>query len=172
MAKKNHICKWISSFVISTFVIMEEKPSGQSSSTSHNLTFCFIKFVFSKKATKIDEILPSICHLLHSVKSTMKISSIFLAFLENMNFKRSLRRTLLTELWWLSILSKMAFPSCPDHLEKKKKPFLNVQICLDFFLFLFFPAPWLLQFIRILRRNAKTHQHFANWVEIQGRRKV
>ena len=127
MAKKNHICKWISSFVISTFVIMEEKASGQSSSTSHNLIFCFIKFVFSKKATKIDEILPSICHLLHSVKSTMKISSIFLAFLENMNFKRSLRRTLLKEFWWLSILSKMAFPSCPDHLEKKKNGFFKMS---------------------------------------------
>ena len=30
---------------------------------------------------------PSIWHLLHSVKSTVKISSIFVAFLENMNFK-------------------------------------------------------------------------------------
>ena len=29
----------------------------------------------------------SIWHLLHSVKSTVKISSIFVAFLENMNFK-------------------------------------------------------------------------------------
>ena len=137
MAKKNHICKWISSFVISTFVIMEEKASGQSSSTSHNLTFFFIKFVFSKKDTKIDKILPSICHLLHNVKSTMKISSIFLAFLENMNFKRSLRRTLLKEFWWLSILSKMAFPSCPDHLEKKKKAFLK---CPDLSCFFFIPV--------------------------------
>ena len=30
---------------------------------------------------------PSIWHLLHNVKSTVKISSIFVAFLENMNFK-------------------------------------------------------------------------------------
>ena len=36
-----------------------------------------IKFVFSKKATKIDEIFPSIWHLLHNIKSTVKISSIF-----------------------------------------------------------------------------------------------
>ena len=29
---------------------------------------------------------PSIWHLLHNVKSTVNISSIFVAFLENMNF--------------------------------------------------------------------------------------
>ena len=29
----------------------------------------------------------SIWHLLHNVKSTVKISSIFVAFLENVNFK-------------------------------------------------------------------------------------
>ena len=34
--------------------------------------------MFSKKATKIDE--------LHNVKSTVNISSIFVAFLENTNF--------------------------------------------------------------------------------------
>ena len=32
--------------------------------------------------------LPSIWHLLHNVKSTVKISSIFVAFLENMNFSK------------------------------------------------------------------------------------
>ena len=37
--------------------------------------------MFFKKATKIDEI----WHLLHNVKSTVNISSIFVAFLENMN---------------------------------------------------------------------------------------
>ena len=31
---------------------------------------------------------PSIWHLLHNVKLTVKISSIFVAFLENMNFKK------------------------------------------------------------------------------------
>ena len=31
---------------------------------------------------------PSIWHLLHNVKSTVKISSNFVAFLENINFKR------------------------------------------------------------------------------------
>ena len=44
----------------------------------------YLKFVFSKKATKIDEIF-TVNLTLHNVKSTMKISSIFVAFLENMN---------------------------------------------------------------------------------------
>ena len=43
-----------------------------------------VKFMFSKKTTKI-----SIWHYVASVKSTVKISSILVAFLENMNFKRS-----------------------------------------------------------------------------------
>ena len=34
---------------------------------------------------------PSIWHLLHNVKSTVKISSIFVAFLENMNFNSQLQ---------------------------------------------------------------------------------
>ena len=38
--------------------------------------------MFSKKATKIDET------LLNNVKSTVKISSIFVAFLENTNFNK------------------------------------------------------------------------------------
>ena len=32
---------------------------------------------------------PPIWHLLHNVKSTVKISSLFVAFLENMNFNRN-----------------------------------------------------------------------------------
>ena len=44
-----------------------------------------VKFVFSKKAIKNDEIF--IVNLtLHDVKSKVKISSIFVTFLENMNF--------------------------------------------------------------------------------------
>ena len=39
---------------------------------------------------------PSILHLLHSVKSTEKISSIFVAFLENMNFNFQLTSFLTT----------------------------------------------------------------------------
>ena len=45
--------------------------------------------MFSKKATKIDEIFTADLtpdYLLHNVKLTEKISSIFVAFLENMNF--------------------------------------------------------------------------------------
>ena len=41
--------------------------------------------MFSKKATKIDEIF-TVDLTLCSVKSTVKISSFFVAFLENMNF--------------------------------------------------------------------------------------
>ena len=40
------------------------------------------EFMFSKKATKIDEIFTYVV----SVKSTVKILSIFVAFLENTNF--------------------------------------------------------------------------------------
>ena len=76
-----------------------------------------VKFLFSKKATKIDEIFtvdltlggiqqlrgqdeggggqkmekfcPRSCWMTPNVKSTVKISSIFVAFLENMNFNSS-----------------------------------------------------------------------------------
>ena len=49
-----------------------------------------IKFMFSRKATKIDEIFTIVWHLLHTVKLTVKILPIFVAFLENMNFMRNL----------------------------------------------------------------------------------
>ena len=42
--------------------------------------------MFSKKATKLTKSSPSICHYAVSVKSTVKISSIFVAFLESTNF--------------------------------------------------------------------------------------
>ena len=45
-----------------------------------------LKFMFSKKATKIDEIFIAIWPYVASVKSPVKISSIFVAFLENTNF--------------------------------------------------------------------------------------
>ena len=45
-----------------------------------------LKFIFSKKATKIDKIFTVDRRLLHSLKLTVKISSIFVTFLENMNF--------------------------------------------------------------------------------------
>ena len=37
---------------------------------------------------------PSIWHLLHNVKSTVKISSIFVAFFENMNFNNHSKENL------------------------------------------------------------------------------
>ena len=46
---------------------------------SEYLNLFLVKFIFSKKATKIDQIF--------TVKSTVKTFSIFVAFLENMNFK-------------------------------------------------------------------------------------
>ena len=46
---------------------------------------CLSKFVFSKKATKLMKSAPSIWHL-HNVNLMVKILSIFVAFLENMNF--------------------------------------------------------------------------------------
>ena len=45
-----------------------------------------VKFMFSKKAIKIDEVLTVDLKLLYNVKWMVKISSIFVAFLENMNF--------------------------------------------------------------------------------------
>ena len=42
--------------------------------------------MFCKKATKIDEISGVMWHYVVDVKSTVKISSIFVVFLENMNF--------------------------------------------------------------------------------------
>ena len=42
--------------------------------------------MFSKKATKIDKIFTVDLTLLYNVKLTVKISSIFVAFFENMNF--------------------------------------------------------------------------------------
>ena len=42
--------------------------------------------MFSKKATKFDEIFTFIWSYVVNVKSTVKISSTFAAFLENMNF--------------------------------------------------------------------------------------
>ena len=44
------------------------------------------KFMFSKQATKIDEIFTVDLRLVHIVKSMVKISSIFMTFLENMSF--------------------------------------------------------------------------------------
>ena len=56
--------------------------------------------MFSKKATKMDEIFTiDLVHYVVSVKSVVKISSIFAAFLENMNFKR---KGTLTKFFYLN----------------------------------------------------------------------
>ena len=53
------------------------------------MTMYVIKFIFSKKATRIDEIytVDLKLYVCSSVKLAVKISSIFVAFLENTNFK-------------------------------------------------------------------------------------
>ena len=53
-----------------------------------------VKFMFSKKAIKIDEVLTVDLKLLYNVKWMVKISSIFVAFLENINFRRRKREAL------------------------------------------------------------------------------
>ena len=50
----------------------------------------YLKLVFSKKATKIDEIFTVHMTLTYGVKIDVKISSIFMAFLENVNFTKFL----------------------------------------------------------------------------------
>ena len=45
-----------------------------------------VKFIFSKKATKLTKSSRSIWYLLHNVKSTVKILSNFAVFLKNINF--------------------------------------------------------------------------------------
>ena len=50
--------------------------------------YCVLKFIFFKMATKIDQIFTvNLTFTIVSVKSTVKIFSILVAFLENMNFK-------------------------------------------------------------------------------------
>ena len=47
---------------------------------------------FLRRPQKLTKYSLLIWHLLHNVKSTVKISSIFVAFLENMNFKNKIGR--------------------------------------------------------------------------------
>ena len=49
----------------------------------------FVKFMFSKKAIKIGEIFTVDLMYVVNVKSTVEILSIFVAFLENMNFNNN-----------------------------------------------------------------------------------
>ena len=57
-------------------------------SNSERSELFLVKFMFSKKATKMDEMF-AVDLTLHNVKLTVKISSISVAFLENMNFKQN-----------------------------------------------------------------------------------
>ena len=53
-----------------------------------------IKFLFLRRPQKWTNSIPSIWHLLHNVKSTVKISSIFVAFSEYMNFTQETKSQL------------------------------------------------------------------------------
>ena len=59
-----------------TFKLYSNKTQKYYDESSH----------FLRRPRKLTKSSPSISPLLHSVKSTVKISSIFVAFLENMNF--------------------------------------------------------------------------------------
>ena len=62
--------------------------------------FVFVKVhVFPRRPLNLTKSSPSIWHLLHTVKSTMKILSIFVAFLENMNFTEILWQTFWRNKW-------------------------------------------------------------------------
>ena len=68
-----------------------------------------VKFVFSKSSL-------SIWHLLHNVKSKVKISKFFVAFLENMNFNRWIKRhTILSYEFCIIILL------CTSYVELWRK---------------------------------------------------
>ena len=57
-----------------------------------------LTFMFSKKATKIDEIF-NVDLRLHNVKWMVKISPILVAFLENMNFNLKTRVLNFNQEW-------------------------------------------------------------------------
>ena len=59
--------------------------------------FSIFKLKFSKKATKMIKSSPSIWRCVVNVKSTVKILSIFVSFLENMNFICKIQSNLLTK---------------------------------------------------------------------------
>ena len=66
----------------------------------------------------------SIWHLLHTVKSTVKISSIFTVFLENMNFTKNV----FLHLQILTIDLDLADSKHIESVYEKKKPF-KCEIC-------------------------------------------
>ena len=71
--------------------------------------------MFYKKTTKIDEIFTvdlTLMYILHYVKSTVKISSVFVAFLENMNFTSALPAiSLIMQSWSFSFNASCRHPA-------------------------------------------------------------
>ena len=62
-----------------------------------------LKFMFSKKASKMTKSSPSIWQLLHTVKLKVKILSFFVAFSENVNFTivEVIKGSIMTTFWLL-----------------------------------------------------------------------
>ena len=94
-----------------------------------------IKFMFSKKATKIDKIFTVDLTLTYlvNVKSTVKILSIFVAFLENMNF--AFGQTILffykilTQLFWVlqTLIRFMAISTMTSLSGLVRSPFSKIR---------------------------------------------
>ena len=74
---------------IKTEDIFSTAFSFHSNGTHWQKLGMILKFMFSKKATKIDKIFTVEWHYVVSVISMVEILSIFVAFLENMNFTKT-----------------------------------------------------------------------------------
>ena len=64
-------------------IILKVLEAHRDEEKDVSLSSCFLR-----RPQKLTKSSPSIWHLLHNVKSTEKISSIFVAFLENTNLKK------------------------------------------------------------------------------------
>ena len=88
----NHFC-WLQfwTFFLKCFIALVGKSYIHGYFSNQNYLFFQWHFGFSsyflRRPRKLTKSSPSIWHLLHSVKLTVKISSTFVAFWENMNFK-------------------------------------------------------------------------------------
>ena len=102
----------------------------------------FLKFMFSKKATKIDEIFTV------DLTSTLKISSIFVAVLENKNFK-------MVSLFNFLMLSSLQFTIF-------KVLVLNAKSEMAIFSQLSFKQTLTVPFLNLIRREVCSFQSYIN----------
>ena len=63
-----------------------KSKTDQLAETGPNLRFCFIKFIYSEKATKVCKISTLDLTVCSTVKSKVEISQNFVAFSEYMHF--------------------------------------------------------------------------------------